>query len=812
MHAHAHIMDGPALASCFAMAERSAIWPRLAALFAMCAFLLPLSAGQDLARMHSMQKRLAELGALRQSDAAAGNMFSERMKLAMETFAHYWADLPTASTVDEAKDAAEWDRRLVRETVKKVGVSPQCGAALEKLRSVNGSGVYKVPVLYEMIDAFGKPPSGVLQGNTYAMGDFDQCLSNRPYTQYCFGNVTIRDSQVPIKLSLSTGLCLPSNCTIDDVEAELTQLNQLIAQYGVEVLLGGKNVTVCQADPATPYSWGTYVMLVVCCLFGFLALLGSVFDFVLQFRARLAMPHRRYKGTKINSRGFVQDNNKQLQDSSDSLERAPILGKSCDQQDQQLPKVYDFVLAFSLFKVLRTIMSTEQPAAAITSVHGIRVLSMFWVILCHTHIWVFLDSGVSNPLHVIDNVAPRFSFQAILNGFFSVDSFFFLSGLLTAYLTLRQLSRCRGTLSYVKVLVMYYVHRILRLTPAYAFVLFFTWTVIPIMGNGPKWPQVAGPDSYLVTTCEKYWWTNLLYINNLYPWKLEAGCISWTWYLGNDMQFYVIGPLMIIPLYFLFPLGLAVVGILLMMSFAITGALAGHFKYPASVFFPLADSTLPNQGPPWDYTDLLYSKPWSRVQPYLVGIVLGYFLYRKARIPFNRWVNLMVYIPLWGWAIFFGVITVYSTYPAYHGHMFTPAANVMYITFSRFAYGVALALLVFICHNGYGWIVNSFLSMKLWVPLGRLCFNAYLVHPLVLTVLFGTRRQPVYYTDYSLALYAVGVIVLSFGAAAVVTVFVEFPLSNVELALFKMVGLARRESTRQVEEPTKKEDQPSEKT
>ena len=786
------------------MAPRSAICPQLAAFLAACAFLLPLSAGQDLARLQSMKERLSQIGILRQSDAATGNMFSEKIKLALETFAHYWADLPTASAVDEVKDAAGLDlvSRRLRESV---GVSPQCGAALEKLRSVNGSGVYNVPVFYEMIDAFGKPPSGVLQGNAYALGDFDQCLSNRPYTQYCLTSVTIRDSQVPISLSLFTGLCLPSNCTIDDVEAELTQLNQLIASFGIVVFLGDKNGTVCQADPATPYSWGTYVMLVVCCLFGSLALLGSAFDLTLRFHTILAAMPWHYR--RNNNMPMISS----LQDDSDSLERTPILGKIITQQRWQVPKVFDFILAFSLFKVLRTIMSTEQPAAAITSVNGIRVLSMFWVILCHTHLWVFLDSGISNPLHVINNVATRFSCQALLNGFFSVDSFFFLSGLLTAYLTLRQLSRCRGTLSYVKVLVMYYVHRILRLTPAYAFVLFFTWTMIPIIGNGPKWPQVAGPDSGFITSCEKYWWTNLLYINNLYPWKMGDECIGWTWYLGNDMQFYVIGPLMIIPLYFLFPLGLAVVGILLMMSFAITGALAGHFKYPASVFFPLADSTLPNQGPPWDYTDLLYSKPWSRIQPYLVGIVLGYLLYRKARIPFNRCVNLILYIPLWGWAIFFGVITVYGTYPAYHGHMFTPAANVMYITFSRFAYGVALALLVFICHNGYGWIVNSFLSMKLWVPLSRLCFNAYLVHPLVLTVIFGSQRQPVYYTDYSLALYAVGVIVLSFGAAAVVTVFVEFPLSNVELALFKMVGLARRESTRQVEEPTK-EDQPIEKT
>lgn len=44
-------------------------------------------------------------------------------------------------------------------------------------------------------------------------------------------------------------------------------------------------------------------------------------------------------------------------------------------------------------------------------------------------------------------------------------------------------------------------------------------------------------------TCEKYWWRNILYINNWYP--LQEFCMIWSWYLANDMQFYLMAVFML---------------------------------------------------------------------------------------------------------------------------------------------------------------------------------------------------------------------------------------------------------------------------
>jgi len=45
----------------------------------------------------------------------------------------------------------------------------------------------------------------------------------------------------------------------------------------------------------------------------------------------------------------------------------------------------------------------------------------------------------------------------------------------------------------------------------YAFVLMIFATLLPYFGDGPLWQF----SSLTNTNCKKYWWTNILYVNNL---------------------------------------------------------------------------------------------------------------------------------------------------------------------------------------------------------------------------------------------------------------------------------------------------------
>ena len=57
-------------------------------------------------------------------------------------------------------------------------------------------------------------------------------------------------------------------------------------------------------------------------------------------------------------------------------------------------------------------------------------------------------------------------------------------------------------------------------------------------------------------------------------------------------------------------------------------------------------------------------------------------------------------------------------------------------------------------------------------------------------------RTIIHYNDTLLAALAVANVAISYAVAFVLAVFVEFPLGNLEMAVFKLLGVSRRESAR----------------
>ncbi len=70
--------------------------------------------------------------------------------------------------------------------------------------------------------------------------------------------------------------------------------------------------------------------------------------------------------------------------------------------------------------------------------------------------------------------------------------------------------------------------RVIKLTPFNLFALGFGNCIGPILaGGGPYF------DYYYkaFAGCKKYWWTNVFFINNLYPAAFDEKCMGWTWIL-----------------------------------------------------------------------------------------------------------------------------------------------------------------------------------------------------------------------------------------------------------------------------------------
>lgn len=95
------------------------------------------------------------------------------------------------------------------------------------------------------------------------------------------------------------------------------------------------------------------------------------------------------------------------------------------------------------------------------------------------------------------------------SGFISVDSFFFLSGLLISWVGMKEIVKQKGRI--FRMIPKMYFHRYIRLTPTILFVMLFVMTLFKYLGDGPLWNQYLEGSTY---ECKRTWWINLLYVQN----------------------------------------------------------------------------------------------------------------------------------------------------------------------------------------------------------------------------------------------------------------------------------------------------------
>eukprot|EP00112_Aurelia_sp_Birch-Aquarium-sp1_P003064 Seg1343.5 transcript_id=Seg1343.5/GoldUCD/mRNA.D3Y31 product="Nose resistant to fluoxetine protein 6" protein_id=Seg1343.5/GoldUCD/D3Y31 len=145
-------------------------------------------------------------------------------------------------------------------------------------------------------------------------------------------------------------------------------------------------------------------------------------------------------------------------------------------------------------------------------------------------------------------------------------------------------------------------------------------------------------------------------------------------------------------------------------------------------------------------------------------------------------------IAICGWivAIVLGMTVVYGTWGSskHGGHKFTKAENISYGSLSRIAWGIAVSIVIYLCHNGYGGLVDKFLSWRAFMPLSRLTYGAYLLHPMTIMLFFSCKQSSRAYTDMDLGFQFVSVTVISYAAAFLLAIGLEYPILNLDKKIF----------------------------
>ncbi|CAF1371828.1 unnamed protein product [Adineta steineri] len=415
--------------------------------------------------------------------------------------------------------------------------SSQCSQEFEAL--LNGTLQQEMWAM-KFVDAWGKPlPSGVLTGNTYWVGNYDECLNplyqvadksflQQPFdSQYCaFSPQSGEGGSHAVNLVI--GLCFPKSCSKQEIA-------MIVNKVQPQSNFTDKNF-VCSTE-RRPFSAGPVITVIVLTLLCSLLLVGTVVDLVLAHNIDCV--------SSISARTCHKNQVFELASSSSTTSQSHLsLTKQTPINETIHSSRVPFLVEFSIIRTLQKIFSVPktEDKANYTFLNGMRVLALIWIILGHSLLYGRASSN--NTLEVL-SWTKSFAFVFVTNSSFSVDTFFTLSGFLTAILFIRQVEKntSKGEPEFsVHTFIMYYLHRYLRLTPAFMLVVLVSFNLTPYFGRGPFFPSIHG---FEPNGCSQYWWTNMLYLNNLI--KPQEMCLGVSWYLANDMQFHWIAPLALVP-------------------------------------------------------------------------------------------------------------------------------------------------------------------------------------------------------------------------------------------------------------------------
>lgn len=589
------------------------------------------------------------------------------------------------------------------------------------------------PWAIKMLDASGKMPEGLFHGSLTAFGDMGECLEVRAINrrlngkleeyfqgQYCAMNLRFKlppkparyspktflknlTDQVPLYKALlgdvSVGyfyftpirmaLCVPSTCTQTDIQTLGMAVGDL-AQIDV-------TVPFCEKREPTRYTTLQLIAMAILAFFFCMVLLGTFLD---------VAPRLLH-----------------------SWANEDIVAPYADEKDSGIRKnlVLDVLLSFSAFSNGKRLLSTRTGIGALEALHGMRVITMAWIILGHTFFYksYVLSGGLFEALEY----GKSFPFQLVLNVFPAVETFVTMSGILVAYTSLQKLEKYQGSFNPFS----YFLHRYLRLTPAFILVSLLM-ILLPLTGSGPVWNETLQP---YAQACEKRWWTNILYIGSWF--HREDMCLPHGWYLSCDMHYYIIAPIIFISMYKRPSLSFTLLAGMGAASIIGVGVLTYMWQFPPIPIFVDPDPDHFNE-----FMSFIGYRPYTHLTAFCIGMATGYFLYKNRKLHMNRVARLL------GWmaAALVNATVVFGVYNwnAYEEPSLSVA--VAYAALSRTAWALGIAWMVVACATGNGGFINQVLSWRAFVPLSRLTYLVYLVHPLLILWHTAYLKKPFYTTQF----------------------------------------------------------------
>lgn len=144
-----------------------------------------------------------------------------------------------------------------------------------------------------------------------------------------------------------------------------------------------------------------------------------------------------------------------------------------------------------------------------------------------------------------------------------------------------------------------------------------------------------------------------------------------------------------------------------------------------------------------------YLPTHTRLTPWLIGLLFGYFLHhynRSTCIPLSRRVvclgwtltGLLMMTCIWG--------PYWRAIPEHSNASVAEAA--LYESLVRSIWTLCITWVVWACYNGYGGFINDFLSWNAFAIFGQFTYSMYITHRIVQFVNLARLQQDMYLSNY----------------------------------------------------------------
>lgn len=539
------------------------------------------------------------------------------------------------------------------------------------------------------------------------MGHWASCVA-LPDTSYLILDLKI------IAAPTHVGLCVPSVCTPEALHEIIKSRNLLAAtSYFSQVLYDANNLlaaTDINIFPPKTYDLGIGGTVTLFLMFSLLCLIviATYADYISR--------------TKL-----LQQENTDFKDKTEPKEESGGETRKETRAETIAPvrsSYFSVLMCFSFIKNWNNLF--YQPVTDSTRIFdGVKSMSVMWVII--SHIFITRCLGVVYNLEDVPYVyqSPLRAFD--YSGAIVVDTFFWVGGFIFGFLILDEALKRKGRMTWLPKII----GRVLRMLPVYVFVMGFILFIEPSMGEGPLWHHID--TAWL--DCDKYWWTNFLFINNIVPGFQGNDCMGQSWYLAVDMQCFLLS-ILLINLYSKYPKSYTwiTIGTVAIVTAVLRTSISLNIGLNASLF---------NSNSSPDNERQIYTKTYARCDPYFIGLLCGfiYSQYKSQKYP-DKYAELVVgfitsskkiaYSLFLLGVVFIGIIFWYP-YPCftdinndflYYG----PWGNAFYFTLFPILTGLGFSFMFLPVLFGMIPLVYEILAWKGWLPVAKASFSIYISH------------------------------------------------------------------------------------